>query len=162
MNYNIEINKDHIVYSCDLGSYHVTPELLLEKGIELEGFILSELKLKQTSYKYKDIDFTRSRSLGFCEFGIKDFCKQLEIDIDKTYKLSYLKSKLTLKVMFGYIDEIIKLFGKDVFKPFENEISKKASYSYYYAKHVLKAPFKLGETAISKDSYYSIGMLGMY
>jgi len=37
----------------------------------------------------------------------------------------------------------------------EPVISKDAFYSYYYAKHVIKGRWELGELAISKDSGYS-------
>ena len=43
----------------------------------------------------------------------------------------------------------------DELKKREDAISKNATYSYLYARDVLKKPFPNGENAISKDTLYS-------
>jgi len=48
--------------------------------------------------------------MGFCEYGIKDFCKKLNLDIDMEYKVSDLKSKLTIEVFLEYSSECVKIF----------------------------------------------------
>ena len=116
---NIIINKDHLVYKHDLGDYHVSPELLLEKGLELESYILSELKLKQkAAYSNKTIDFKQARLLGFCEYGIKDFCKKLNLDIDQEYTITDLRGMLSLEVFVEYQTECLTLFGKGLWDKF--------------------------------------------
>ena len=154
---NIIIKEDHLIYKNAIGEYHVSPEVFLEKGLDLEAFVIAEIELKasQGSYKKTTISFEDARNLGFCEHGIKDFCAQLGIDKSKTYNILELQEKLTLTVMFSYFDEMLTLFGKSAFKRFETEISKDAEYSYYYAEDVLKGRFEIGEKAISKNASYS-------
>jgi len=119
MGMNIIINKDHLVYKHDLGDYHISPELLLEKGLELEDYILSELNLKQkAAYSNKTIDFKQARELGFCEYGIKDFCEQLDLDIDKEYTITELRGMLSLEVFAEYQTECLTLFGKGLYDKF--------------------------------------------
>jgi len=151
------IKEDHLVYKNAMGEYHISAELAVEKGLDLEAFVIAEIKLKasQNQYVKATVSFDDARDLGFCEHGISDFCDQLGIDQSKTYNLLELQEKLTLKVMFDYVDEMLTLFGKSAFKGFETEISKDDWYSYYYAKDVLKGRFEMGEDAISKDARYS-------
>jgi len=154
---NIIIKEDHLVYKNAMGEYHVSAELAIEKGLDLEAFVIAEIELKasQNQYVKATISFEDARKLGFCKHGIEDFCAQLGVDKSKTYNLLELQEKLTLKVMFDYVDEILTLFGKSAFKRFETEISNNACYSYYYAINALKGRFEMGEKAISKDANYS-------
>jgi len=154
---DIIIKEDHLVYKNAMGEYHVSPELAIEKGLDLEAFVVAEIELKasQNQYVKATISFEDARKLGFCEHGISDFCAQLGVDQSKTYNLLELQEKLTFKVMFDYVDEILTLFGKNAFKRFETEISKDARYSYRYAEYVLEGKFKMGEDVISKNAEYS-------
>ena len=56
--------------------------------------------------------------------------------------------------------EHISKYGKD--KKLEPIIAKSAKYSYWYARAVLKGPFKLGESAIAKHIEFSYFMLKMF
>jgi len=154
---DIIIKEDHLIYKNAMGEYHVSAELAIEKGLDLEAFVIAEIELKasQGDYNKATISFEDARKLGFCEYGINDFCDQLGIDKSKTYNILELQEKLTLDIMFDYSSEILTLFGKSAFKRFDTEISKNAEYSYLYAINVLKGRFEMGEKAISKDAEYS-------
>ena len=49
-----------------------------------------------------------------------------------------------------------KLVLKGPFKLGEPAISKSTEYSYQYATDILKGPFPLGEPAIAKNAYYAV------
>jgi hypothetical protein len=99
-------NKDHVLFKNELGEYHLSLE---------EFNNLGEDKAKELAGQYAniDIDFTRARDLGFCEYGIKDFCEKLSLDLKKTYKINDLLNMLTVDVFLSYTSECSKLFGKD-------------------------------------------------
>ena len=151
--------KDHYLFKNELGEYHLSIEKYKELGEENAiKFVEGEIKKKIKSiYKDVDIDFERASDLGFCDFGIEDFCKELKLDINKTYKISYLRSEVekNLRLLFKYINECLKLFGKEVFEKNEEAISKNAHHSYYYANYVLEGRFEKGEEAISKYANHS-------
>lgn len=108
--------KDHYLFENKYGSYHLSipkyNELGKEKAIE---FVTEEIRKKGRKFTGETIDFTIARSLGFCEYGIKDFCRQLNLDVDGVYEIKYLKSILTKEVVSEYFSECFKLFGNDVF-----------------------------------------------
>ena len=110
-----KLNEDVYLFQNDNGEYHLSTEKYNElgekKAIEFAKAEINK-KLKST-YQDMDIDFARARELGFCEYGIKDFCNKLGLDLEKTYKINYLKRKLTAEVFIEYVDECSKLFGKD-------------------------------------------------
>ena len=113
-------NKDSYLLENDHGSYHFTHAHFEELGeSEAIKYAEKEIRKKSESYLDKDIDFKRARDIGFCEYGIKDFCKQLDLDIYKTYKLTHLKSILTTEVLLEYTSECFKLFGKSVLDKFD-------------------------------------------
>ena len=110
-----KLNEDVYLFQNDKGEYHLSIDKYNELGeAKAKEFAKAEIdkKLKST-YQDVDIDFARARELGFCEYGIQDFCNKLRLDQNKTYKISYLKRKLTAEVFIEYVDECSKLFGKD-------------------------------------------------
>ena len=110
-----KLNENVYLFQNDKGEYHLSVdkynELGEKKAIE---FAKAEIDKKlKSNYQDVDIDFARARELGFCEYGIKDFCERLGLNPKNTYKISYLKRKLTAEVFIKYVDECSKLFGKD-------------------------------------------------
>jgi len=110
-----KLNNDVYLFQNKKGEYHLSVdkynELGEKKAIEFAKAEIDK-KLKST-YQDVDIDFKRARDLGFCKYGIKDFCDKLGLNQANTYKISYLKNKLTVDVFIDYVDECCKLFGKD-------------------------------------------------
>jgi len=152
--------KDHYLFTENNQEYHLSIEDYNKLGKFLATeYVRIEMQEKtNSSFNEKTINFEQARKLGFCEFGIKDFCTKLNLDVNKTYKISYLRNLLTenkLGLMFNYSDELITLFGKDIFTQFERTIAKDTYYSYCYAQDVLKGPFPLGEETIAQDACYS-------
>lgn len=110
-----KLNESVYLLKNEKGEYHLSSEKFNELGKEKAiKFAKSEInkKLKST-YQEIDIDFARARRLGFCEYGIKEFCDELNLDINKTYSINFIESKLTVDVFLSYPDECSKLFGKD-------------------------------------------------
>jgi len=97
--------QDHYLFTENNQEYHLSIEDYnkLGKFLAIEYVkIEMEEKLKSV-FNEQTINFEQARNLGFCEFGISDFCKKLDLDIDKTYKISYLAKLLTknqLDLMF--------------------------------------------------------------
>lgn len=116
----MEITKNETNYLLknEKGEYHFSIEeyekLSEEKAIEIAEKEI-EKKLK-SNYSNSTINFQQARDLGFCEYGIKDFCNVLNLDIDKEYKIDDLNKMLTMDILQTYPDECIKLFGKDSIK----------------------------------------------
>lgn len=106
--------QDHYLLENELGSYHISLEKFEELGKEA-AIELAEKDIRKKSgksYTDVDIDFDRASELGFCEYGINDFCENLNLDISKTYKISELLERLTLDMLLEYPSECLKLFGK--------------------------------------------------
>ena len=103
---NVTKKDDHYLLENAQGSYHFSIEeytkLGKDKAIEQAT---KEIYKKSKQYLDTDIDFTRARELGFCEYGINDFCEQLKLDSTKTYKLSHLKDLLTVDIILEYSNE---------------------------------------------------------
>ena len=119
-------NKDHVLFKNDLGEYHLSNEEYARLGHDAaEAIALSEIEKKAKTGQFTDavIDFDKARSLGFCEYGIKDFCSKLNLDIAKQYSIKELLNKLTVDAVTSYPNETLKLFGKDVFLPFNGPVS---------------------------------------
>ena len=110
-----KLNEDVYLFQNDKGEYHLSVDKYNELGEKkAKEFAKAEIEKKlKSTYQDVDIDFARARELGFCEYGIKDFCNKLGLNQNKTYKISYLKRKLTAEVFIEYVDECSKLFGKD-------------------------------------------------
>jgi hypothetical protein len=115
----IEVKKDHVVLSNKDGSYHLSLDRYRELGKdEVVKIAKSEIKKKISSgiYPYETIDFSQARELGFCEYGIIDFCNALGLDTGKTYSIEKLNKLLTMEIILEYPDEILQIFGKDCIK----------------------------------------------
>ena len=71
--------KDHYLFENNNNSYHLSIEKYNELGEKNAIiFVENEMKLKNKSvYQNKTINFEEARKLGFCEYGIKDFCEQI-------------------------------------------------------------------------------------
>lgn len=112
-------NKDNYLLENKYGSYHFTHEKFNELGeIEAVKYAEKEIRKKSTAYLDAEIDFKKARAIGFCEYGIEDFCEKLNLDIGKSYKLDHLKGLLTPDVILSYPDECLKLFGKSLLDKF--------------------------------------------
>ena len=152
---------DYYLFSNEDGEYHLSikdfEELGEDKATELAK---AEIAKKKVVGRFKEstINFSQARELGFCDYGIKDFCETLNLDLNETYdilKMYELFDESKLDLLFRYIYEIHEMFGKDVFTKNEEAISNNAEYSYYYAKDVLRGRFEKGEEVISGSDYYS-------
>ena len=119
MKTTVKVTEEFVLYSNDQGEYHLTLEEATELGEDksLEK-AESEIALKASSGKYTKltIDYEAARLLGFCEYGIDDFVKKLDLDKTKTYSIEELNKMLTLDALQAYPDECFKLFGKDTLK----------------------------------------------
>jgi len=110
-----KLNENVYLFQNDKGEYHLSVDKYNKLGEKkAKEFAKAEIDKKfKSTYQDVDIDFVRARNLGFCEYGIKDFCNRLGLSQEKIYKISYLKKKLTVEVFVDYVDECSKLFGKD-------------------------------------------------
>ena len=111
-------NKDNVLLKNESGEYHLSnkefDKLGKEEAIKLAT---NEIEKKAKSeYVNKTINFEQARELGFCEYGIKEFCEILNLDMSKDYSINELNKKLTIEALKEYPDECIKLFGKDTLK----------------------------------------------
>ena len=110
--------EQHVLLRNKLGEYHLSHEefnsLGKDKSIELAEKEIN--KKDNSSFSGETINFKQASALGFCSYGIKDFAKMLEIDIDGEYTIQELNEKLTIDALKEYPDECIKLFGKNTLK----------------------------------------------
>jgi hypothetical protein len=113
-----EIKDDHVLFSNGDQSFHLSISDYEEMGHNKSvAFVLKELgKKKERRHTGKTINFSQARDLGFCEYGIRDFCDRLDLDINQTYDIDFLNKILTLEVLKEYPDECIKVFGKNTLK----------------------------------------------
>lgn len=116
MEIKINEKEQHVLFTNSKGEYHLSIDEFNKMGEEkAKEFAESEI-LKKASldrYQGKTINFEQARGLGFCEYGIEDFCEQLDIDKDATHDMSNLLEILTPEVFLSYASECRKLFGKD-------------------------------------------------
>ena len=117
---DIEKKQDHYLISNDHGSYHISIEEYdsIGKDAALDLAKADIKKKSKAAYFNKSINFDQARELGFCEYGIKDFCSRLELDIDGTYTIKELQELLTLDVLKEYSNECLKLFDKSIIDKF--------------------------------------------
>ena len=85
----MEITKKegYYLFTNKEGEYHISYEkydlIGKEEAIELAE---KEIKLKnKANYSNRAINFKQARKLGFCEYGIKDFCEKLELNIEEFF-----------------------------------------------------------------------------
>lgn len=114
-------HNDHYIFENEKGEYHLSLSeynvLGRRKAIELATAEIDK-KSTATITTGGSIDFKKARELGLCEWGILDFCEQLNLDMSKTYKLEDISKKLTTKVILRYPDEIKKLLGHNCLDSF--------------------------------------------
>jgi hypothetical protein len=117
--------KDYVLLKTSQGEYHLTHAKYKSLGKQAAiKFAENEISKKSKStYTKKTITFKDARELGFCEYGIKYFCNQLKLDITQEYSLKDLLKGLTVEFLLSYSDECLKLFGKNVFKPFDGPVN---------------------------------------
>ena len=110
-------NKDNVIFSNKDGEYHFSVKEYEKLGAE-EAIRIACVEIRKKNrldnYGKKEIDFKSARDLGFCEYGIKDWCSKTKIDVNKTYTIKNLKDKLTLEAFLEYPSECRKLFGNNV------------------------------------------------
>lgn len=108
-------NKDHVLFTNQDGEYHMSLDQFKKLGEKKsKEYAIQEINLKnQSSYQDNEIDFKRARALGFCEYGIEDFCEELQLNVKGTYKISSLLEKLTIDMFFKYQSECEKLFTRE-------------------------------------------------
>ena len=116
----LEKHEDHYLFKNSDGEYHISLSEYERMGRDKSlDFARAEIqKKKVSSYSDLEIDFKRARALSFCEYGIKDFCENLNLNTSETYKLSDLSNKLTTDIVLKYPDECLKLFGKNLLDNF--------------------------------------------
>ena len=113
--------EDHYLLENEKGSYHLSFDeynALGKSGAIAKAGADIDKKLKGGQYTGVTIDFNQARELGFCKFGVEDFCEELGLDINSSYYVSSLLKCLTPKMFFKYYRECIKLFGDQVFDMF--------------------------------------------
>lgn len=111
--------EDYYLFVNKLGSYHLSISKFEELGEEeATRFAISEIEKKQGEFKDRTINFDKARRIGFCEYGIKDFCEKMNLDIKQEYDISYLRENLTIEALIKYPEECFKLFGKSVLDKF--------------------------------------------
>lgn len=112
-------SKENVLIKTENGEYHFSREdyrkLGKQKAIKFAEKEI-EKKNKEGQYTNTTINFEQAKSLGFCEYGIKDFAKMLSLDISSEYTIEELNKKLTLDALKAYPNECLKLFGKDCIK----------------------------------------------
>jgi hypothetical protein len=115
----IEKKKDHVLFTSNNGTYHLELDKFNEMGEEKAiKFVEEELKKKAGQYTKDTISFEDARDMGFCEYGIKEFCSMLSLNIDNTYSIKELSEKMTKEAFLEYPNECLKLFGNRVFDLF--------------------------------------------
>jgi len=111
--------EDHYLLKNDEGEYHLSLEefnsLGEKKAIELAREEIKK-KLDFRIYPYATINFSQASNLGFCEFGIEDFCQSLSLDLEDTYSIKDLNKGLTIGILKRYTTECLKLFGSNTLK----------------------------------------------
>jgi len=120
----VTFKDDYVLFSNKNGSYHLSTKQFESMGRE-NSILFAEREINKKNdsvYTKKTIKFNDARAIGLCEHGIKDFCDELNLDISKTYKLSYLLNKLTVRIINKYSNECLKLFGRNIFKSFGGAI----------------------------------------
>lgn len=111
----IKKSKNHVLLSNSKGEYHLSIDKFNQLG-QVAAIELATLEIDRKSnshYTNNTINLSQARDLGFCEYGIEDFCKQLNLDINNTYVISEIFNKITLKLFLDYSAEISKLFGRE-------------------------------------------------
>lgn len=122
----IKKQKDYIIFTNSSNQeYHLSHENFNRMGKDKSiKFVEAELKKKKNaSYADITIDFDRARNLGFCEYGIKEFCEQLNLNIKKEYTIKHLLNVLTVDVLMEYPFECYKLFGDAAIAKFGGPIT---------------------------------------
>jgi len=108
--------NENVLFTNDLGEYHLSHDDFNKMGEKAAVKLATEeieKKSKIKTYVNKTIDFEQARELGFCRYGIEDFCKKLNIDKSNTYEISDLLGKLNVDAFLSYTNECVKLFGKN-------------------------------------------------
>lgn len=113
--------KDYYLLSNEMGEYHLSHDEFEQLG-ESQAIELAtkeiEKKLKLGQYTNNTINFKQARKLGFCKYGINDFCDRLGLDNKKEYTISLLLSKIDIGTMIEYPNECLKVFGDSLFDKF--------------------------------------------
>jgi hypothetical protein len=98
--------------------------------------------------------------MGFCEYGIKEFCTEMKININdsftkKEFFLICQNNQLGLLSLLGeYMYEISEIIPLSKIQWDETAIAESAKYSYWYAESVIKGRFELGEAAIKETPIF--------
>jgi len=114
-------NETSYLLKNDKGEYHLSIEdyeKLGESGAKKLAIDEIEKKSKSGSYSNVTINFDQARSLGFCEYGIKDFCKRLELDLDVDHNIKDVFNKVDIHTFKEYPDECLQLFTNKIFDKF--------------------------------------------
>ena len=93
--------NEFVLLTNNLGEYHLSHEEFNNLGEEAAIKLATneiEKKSKLGIYANKSINFEQAESLGFCKYGIEDFCKKLELDVTASYNISELLELLTVDV----------------------------------------------------------------
>lgn len=121
MSFTINKEKGYALFKNKDGEFHFNLDDYNKIGekeatrLALKGI---KKKINSGSYSNATINFDQAKELGFCEYGIKDFCNRLRLDIDGTYSISDLYEKLDVNTFIEYPDECLKLFTNSVFEKF--------------------------------------------
>lgn len=106
----------HVLFKWGEHSYHMSMDQFNSMSeYEAFEFVKAEINKKEQvdQYRGKTIDFKTARELGFCEYGIKDFCSRLYLDIKQEYKISSILDMLDVETFLEYPEECRRLMGKD-------------------------------------------------
>jgi len=112
-------NKENVLIKTSHGEYHFSKEdykaLGKQKAIK---YAESEIEKKNTGGQYSkiSINYKQATELGFCQYGIKEFAKMLDLNIEETYTIDDLNRRLTLEALKSFPNECLKLFGANCIK----------------------------------------------
>ena len=118
---NVIESKEFMLFKNDKGEYHLSHELYDELGHDKaveQATKEIEKKYNLKFYQNKTINFEQARELGFCEYGIKDFAERLDLDINESYSITDLYSKIDVHTFTEYPQECLKLFTNKIFDKF--------------------------------------------
>lgn len=114
----LTIKEEVVVFNNEFGEYHLSlkefNKLGEEKAIEYATQEIAK-KSEGRASLYKTFDFnTCHEKLGFCEYGIKDFCKLTGLDIDGSYTRKEIIDACTVEAFKEYPVEILKITGRSL------------------------------------------------
>lgn len=114
----LTIKEEVVVFNNEFGEYHLSIEdfnkLGEEKAIEYATQEIAK-KLEGRASLFKVFDFeTCHKKLGFCEYGIKDFCTLTGLDMRGSYTRKEIIDACTIEAFIKYPHEVLQITGRNL------------------------------------------------